>query len=197
MLPITVLLLLALPTAGAAAAPEPATARLEAMLAEMHEDYHRFIREVRPAGAAVANVHFGLVRPGGTDPRHPEDAPRPGHRRRYDLIVFGADPGPGDGEAWARLLLDHEYFHARHLAHAAGLPHPAFDSRRAQRHLYEAVAWGYSLERADDDAYGVLPGPRRDEVLDRYRRHRRAFRTYVTQREPRAWDYYGQFLPER
>jgi hypothetical protein len=174
------------------AAPGPEAARLEGWLAEMHPDYGRFIRRVRAAPGAGGNLYMGLVRPDGEDPRLPGDAPRPAQGQRYDLVVFAA----AREEAWSRLLLDHEYFHARRLAHADRLPHPTFGGG-PDRHFAEALAWGYSLQRAGEGAYGALPPERRREAEQRYRQHRRAVQDHVLRRQPSAWAYYARLLPER
>lgn len=169
---------------------------LEAVLAEMHPDYRTYIGDVRPFpdGVDPRNVYMGLVRPGGRDPRRREDAPESRASGRYDLLVA---PGTAAGStAWTRLLLDHEYFHARHLARADHLPAPAFADPSANRHYHEALAWGQNLERTREGAYGGLPLHRLAEAQERYGKHRAALRQYVLRRQPAAWAYYGRFLPE-
>jgi hypothetical protein len=178
---------------GAARSPEGEARRLEETLAALHPDWNEYIGAVRPAGGAAANIYLGLVEPGGTDPRRLADAPMPGRARRFDLLFFPA-AAPADGP-WGRLLLDHEYFHARHLARAADLPLPAFGEAAVDRHFREAMAWGYNLRRALDGVYGELPSGRLAEVESRYREHRSALQRFVRERDPEAWAYYARLLP--
>lgn len=191
--------LLCLSTAAAAnPSPQQEASRMLRLLGDMHPDHGRYIRAVRPArsGLAPANLYLGLVRPGGDDPRRPEDAPEPGPDHRYDLIVFAGGPPLAAEEAWSRLLVDHEFFHARRLAHGDAAPHPAFGVRAADRHLHEALAWEYNLRRAASGAYGALAEDRRQEAARRYREHRDALRAFIVGREPQAWAYYERLLPD-
>jgi hypothetical protein len=185
--------------AHGATSPQHQAARFGALLAELHPDHQHYIRLVRPArsGLVPENLYLGLVRPGGDDPRLLRDAPQPGADHRYDLIVFPDVATLPAVESWARLLVDHEYFHARRLAGADDLPHPAFGTARADRHMHEALAWGYNLQRADSGVYGELEAELRREAEQNYRRHREALKAFILQREPRAWEYYGRLLPER
>ena len=178
---------------GAARSPEGEARRLQETLAALHPDWNTYIGAVRPAGGAAANIYLGLVEPGGTDPRRLTDAPMPGHARRFDLLFYpGAAPEDGP---WGLLLLDHEYFHARHLARAADLPLPGFGEAAADRHFREAMAWGYNLRRSHDGIYGELPSERLAEVAARYREHRDAFERFVRERDVQAWAYYARLLP--
>jgi hypothetical protein len=188
---------LALCCLGQAVASPSEASRLSALLAAMHPDHGRYIQSVRsaPAGVAPADLYLGLVRMGGRDPRDPADAPRPGARRRYDVLVFPPSSVTPWSEGWSRLLVDHEYFHARHLARGDRLPHPTFARTSANRHFQEALAWGYNLHRLSQNVYGALPEQRRREVRQHYRRHREALARYVRQKQPSAWSYYGRFLP--
>jgi len=186
-------LVLAVAYIGAARSPEAEAKRLRDSLAALHPDWQNYIGAVRPAAGAPGNLYLGLVEPGGTDPRLASEAPTPGRGRRFDLLFFPAaelEEGP-----WGRLLLDHEYFHARHLARAASTPLPGFGEAPADRHFREAMAWGYNLQRSREGAYGDLPAARRAEVLARYREHRDAFRRFVRERDPDAWAYYARLLP--
>ena len=178
---------------GAARSPEGEARRLQETLAALHPDWNDYIEAVRPGGGSAANIYLGLVAPGGTDPRRLTDAPTPGRARRFDLLFFPA-AAPVDGP-WGRLLLDHEYFHARHLARAAGLPLPGFGEAAADRHFREAMAWGYNLRRSRDGIYGDLPSARLAEVEARYREHRDAFQRFVRERDIEAWAYYSRLLP--
>ncbi len=182
-----------------AAASPSETNRLRALLAAMHPDHARYIQSVRsaPAGVAPADLYLGLVRVGGRDPRDPADAPRPGAQQRYDVLVFRPPSATPWSDGWSRLLVDHEYFHARHLARGDRLPRPTFARASANRHFQEALAWGYNLQRLSENAYGALPEQRRREVRQHYRRHREALARYVQQKQPSVWSYYGRFLPAR
>jgi hypothetical protein len=180
------------------AASSPSDAHnLHTILVAMHPDHARYIRSVRtaPAGASRANIYLGLVRVGGNDPRDPADAPRPGAQQRYDVLVFPPPTATSWSDGWRRLLVDHEYFHARHLARGDRLPHPTFARASANRHFQEALAWGYNLQRMAENSYGTLPENRRREVLQHYQRHRQALARYVQREQPSAWSYYGRFLP--
>lgn len=187
--------LLAASCLGAASAPEAEARRAEAALGALHPDWTAYIARVRPAAADPGNAYFALVRAGGSDPRLEANAPSPGRARRFDLLQFPA--AAGLGEEWSRLLLDHEYFHARHLARGDRLPAPGFGHAAADRHFQEALAWGYNLERLGSGAYGELPAARRAEAESCYREHREAFRRFVLRRDPAAWAYYGRLLPAR
>jgi hypothetical protein len=181
---------------GSAGSPVSEARRLEELLDTMHPDHGRYVRAVRPApsGAAASHLYLGLVNPRGRNPMRATDVPLPGAGRRYDLLVF---PGsPAWTEPWTRLLLDHEYFHARHLARGDQIPRPTFDKPGANHHFQEALAWGYSVRRAAAGAYGNLTRKRQQEALQRYREHRRAFARYVRKRQPAVWEYYARLLPE-
>ena len=190
---------LALCYLGPATASPPDASRLRGLLAIMHPDHARYIRSVRsaPPGVSPVDLYLGLVRAGGRDPRDPADAPRPGALQRYDVLVFRPPSVMPWSDGWSRLLMDHEYFHARHLARGDRLPHPTFARASANRHFQEALAWGYNLQRLSENAYGALPEQRRREVRQHYRRHREALARYVQQKQPSAWSYYGRFLPAR
>ena len=175
--------------------PQVEVTRLARALAALHADAALYIREVRPA-AAVAGAYMGLVRPGGADPRLPLDAPVPGRNRRYDLVVFDAPSEGTDVSAWTLLLLDHEYFHARHMARGDRMPYPSFPHDAAGRHFHEALAWGYNLSQAAAGQYGALAPERWSEAARRYRHHQDALRAFVQKRQPEAWAYYSRFLPD-
>ncbi len=172
---------------------------LEQILQAMHPEFRNHIRAVRhaPAGAAASDLYLALVRPRGRDPRLPADRPRSGAGRRYDLLVFPGTLGPGVSIAWKRLLADHEYFHARHLARDNGLPQPVFARQAANHHFQEALAWGHGLARLSAGDYGTLPPGRVQEVRQRYREHRQALARYVRKKQPSIWAYYALLLPEQ
>jgi len=184
---------LAVACLGATRSPEGEARRLREALTALHPDWSQYIGAIRPAAGSAANIYLGLVERGGTDPRRLADAPTPGHAQRFDLLFFPA-AAPEDGP-WGQLLLDHEYFHARHLARAADLPLPGFGQAAADRHFREAMAWGYNLRRLRAGIYGDLPAARLAEVTARYREHRDAFRSFVRERDTEAWAYYARLLP--
>jgi hypothetical protein len=161
----------------------------ELLLESLHSDFHVYVGSVRPlpppgAGSA-APVYMALVRPGAEDPTAPASAPFAGPGARNDILY---DPGvlaAGRSEGWTLLLLDHEYFHARHLAGATSLPMPRRTGAEVEHHFCEAAAWGYTVEQARAGRY---PGLRPDEfreALDRYGDHYRALRSIAQGSE--AW----------
>ncbi|HZE89976.1 MAG TPA: hypothetical protein VE404_10525, partial [Verrucomicrobiae bacterium] len=93
----------------------------DAILGELHPDYASYIHAVRVVGAdaapgAAQSLFSGLVRSGGADPRAKADAPSSGRGARNDVVLFQSSVDPARSAAWRRMILDHEYFHARHLA---------------------------------------------------------------------------------
>ena len=112
-----------------------------------------------------------------------------------DLIIYADTFEISASPAWRRLILDHEYFHARHLARGFPLPVVSFEDASADTHYYEALAWGYVLERAAAGLYGDLTIREDAELKSRYRDHRSGFRAFVFDRQPSAWAQYGRFLP--
>lgn len=169
-------------------------ARIDDVLAILHADHARWIGRIRTATGG-GGLYAGLVRPGGRDPRDPDDAPVPGPGRVHDLVLFPEAFGPNRTAAWVALIVDHEYFHARHLSGGFAVPLVSFDGR-ADRHYLEALAWGWVLGRSRDGAYGPMPSSERREVEVMYREHREAFRRFVLERQPSAWAHYGRFLRE-
>lgn len=186
----------ALLAAGAAARADTAPAAFVDILAEMHPGYGSFVREVR---RGATHLHpqghvAGLVRPGGSDPRDPRDAPRSGAGVRNDIIVYDDTFGGAASGAWRRLIVDHEYFHARHLAHGAPAPAVDFGDERVNGHYYEALAWGYNLERIVQRSYPGLSLAERRLVEERYRGHREAFERWLRATQRPAWEHYGKFF---
>lgn len=189
-----ILLALCPPARAVTARADPA-GRLE----DLHADWTRFIREVRVIsvqGASVspAGVYSGLVRPGGRDPRISGDAPVSGREARNDVIVYPSALDPRRAPGWLVLILDHEYFHARHLARDARVPLVDFGDTRANHSYYEATAWSYVLERAREGVYGELAAADLREINATYRRHLDLFREFVMETQPSAWLHYGRFL---
>jgi hypothetical protein len=168
----------------------------EILLSEMHPDYQAFVHAVHPMAdpAGAASVYMVLVRVDATDPLLPESAPFAGHGARNDILY---DPGVLDGtrgEAWTMLLLDHEYFHARHLAGATALPLPLHTGASIERHFFEAAAWGYTVSEARAGRYPGLGEGEFREALDRYGEHYRALRTLTREASPALWSTLGDPL---
>lgn len=153
----------------------------ELLLLSLHPDVATYVGSVRPLPESAAGtepaVYMALVRPGADDPTAPASAPFAGPGARNDILY---DPGilaAGRSAGWTLLLLDHEYFHARHLAGATTLPLPRRTGAEVEHHYCEAAAWGYTVEQARAGRY---PGLRPDEfreALDRYGDHYRALRS--------------------
>jgi hypothetical protein len=199
---ILILLLACLSFTGrpilATTAPESTPASL---LRELHPDYARYIHEIRVVSLQAASVspegiYSGLVRPGGRDPRILDDTPIPGKGARNDVILYPSAMEPSRGTAWLRLILDHEYFHARHLAGSARVPLVDFGEAAANHGYYEAVAWDYVLERGLAGVYGELSVIDLREIRATYRRHFDPFRRFIQKRQPSAWLHYGRFLKD-
>ncbi|MGH9870674.1 MAG: hypothetical protein ACREAA_21265 [Candidatus Polarisedimenticolia bacterium] len=182
----------------AQAAPEVTPDQVAALLASMHPEYRTYISSVRYGASRLrpASLYAGLVRQGGRDPREPGDGPLSGRGIANDLIVYADTFEPWRSPAWRMLVTDHEYFHARHLAHGAAVPVVGFGEAQANADYYEALAWGHVLGRAAAGDYGQLSDRERAEVAQHYREHRDGFRRFVMDRQASAWDHYGRFLPE-
>jgi len=176
--------------------PDPA----ESLLASLHPDYHQFISSIRPLAegeGARASVYMVLVRPGASDAKAAASAPLAGQGARNDILY---DPGVLRSDrslAWRQLLLDHEYFHARHLAGSTTVPLPAHQAQRGaawERHYFEAAAWGWSVAQARAGRYPGLRESEFREALDRLGDHLRAMRpagSYATVSMPTS-----SLLPE-
>jgi len=172
------------------AAVPAALDRAETLLRGLHPDYQVFVHAIRPMDAAAATgspVYMALVRAGAADPVRRESAPYAGPGARNDIIY---DPGVltgTRGPAWTMLLLDHEYFHARHLAGATGLPLPLRNGAGIERHFFEAAAWGYTVGEARAGRYPGLTEDEFREALDRYGEHYRALRALTREENPALW----------
>ncbi|MFQ5876236.1 MAG: hypothetical protein ACE5JH_00870 [Acidobacteriota bacterium] len=165
------------------ASPGPATCRGRSaldpveILSAARPDYRRFITSLRPLPERLGNdsrgsgLYMALVRPGASDPGRTDSSPLAGPGARNDVLYDAASIAAGHSPAWLRLLLDHEYFHARHLAGATALPLPPDLPAEVERHYFEAAAWGFNVAEARARHY---PGLREDEfreALDRYGEH--------------------------
>ncbi len=187
-------------TLAAGAAPDPGCLEPGSLLAVIRPDYPRYIGRLRPlAGETVdrieaRRIYMALVRPGAADPVSPASAPFLGPGVHNDVLYDAASLGGGRGAAWSLLLLDHEYFHARHLAGATSLPLPGRVAPDVERHFYEAAAWGFNVAEARAGRY---PGLRPDdfrEALDRYGEHYAALRSLTRDSRPAAWAAYSDLL---
>lgn len=185
-------------TGRALAAPEVTPDQIASLLAAMHPDYQRYIGSVRygPTRLRPAAIYAGLVRRGGIDPRDPGDGPLSGHGVSNDLIIYADTFEPWRSAAWRRLVADHEYFHAVHLAHGAGVPVVGFGDPDVNADYYEALAWEHVARLAAQGVYGELTAPERAEAAARYREHQERFRRFVMKVQSSAWAHYGRFLPD-
>lgn len=193
---VALTVLLAALTPAAAGGNDPA-GRLD----DLHDDWHRYIGEIREVSAGRAavsptGIYSGLVRKGGRDPRIGEDAPVSGRGARNDMILYPSATDPLRSPGWLALILDHEYFHARHLARSGPAPLVDFEDDAANTAYYEATAWSFVYEKARRGVYGPLAPAEMKEVLATYRRHLKAFKTFVLHRQPAAWRHYGRFVVE-
>lgn len=178
---------------------DPADPR--AILRALHSDFESYIHAIRILTETQASVspdalYSGLVRIGGVDPGLRADAPAGGRGMRNDVVLFASALDPARAPAWRRLILDHEYFHARHLAEGWRTPLVDFGDARVNHDFYEAVAWGYVLQRGQDGVYGDLPAADMREVRALYQRHFQAIRAFILERQPSAWAHYGRFMPD-
>jgi hypothetical protein len=151
----------------------------EDVLCALHPDYRTWVKSVRPlqpGDGARASVYMALVRQGAGDAVSGSSAPLLGAGARNDIVYDPAVLAAGRSAAWVQLLLDHEYFHARHLAGGSIVPLPSSLAPAAARHYYEAAAWGYTVARARAGAYPGLSESEFREALDRYGDHARALR---------------------
>ena len=170
----------------------------ESILGSLRPDYRSYIGAIRSGRTHFhpATLYMGLVRPGGQDPSLKGDTPLVGRGIHNDVIVYADSRDTGRSMGWAKLLIDHEYFHARHLARGDRTPVPSFGDSEADRHYFEAVAWGYNLAQADEDDYPTLTHADYREAFRNYSLHFEAFRDYILMRDRPAWAHYRRFLPD-
>lgn len=164
----------------------------ESALAALRPDYRTYVGDIRPlagdARAAAAVLYMALVRPGASDPSRRENAPFIGPGARNDILYDPALFESGGSAGWVMLLLDHEYFHARHLAGATCLPAPPRAPAAMERHFYEAAAWGFNVAQARAGRYPGLGESEFRQALDRYGEHYRALRALARDGESPGWE---------
>lgn len=172
--------------------------RFEQILSALHPDYALYVGAIRAGDTRFhpPTLYMGLVRAGGKDPTRIEDAPMLGRGIKNDIIVYANSREQGRSDGWAMLLIDHEYFHARHLARGDRTPVPSFGDSEADRHFYEAAAWGYNLAQADDGDYPTLTHADYLEAFRNYSMHFEAFRQFILSHDYHAWAHYRRFLPD-
>jgi len=185
---------------GSAIADPPGPSDPGSTLRALHADTDTYVRLVRvvplqAASVSPQGIYSGLVRQGGSDPRIPEDAPVAGNGARNDIVLFASSLDATRSAAWRLLILDHEYFHARHLARGWRTPLVDFGDAEANRHYYEATAWGYVLERALEGSYGALFPAEIREARAAFTRHFEGIRGFIERHQPAAWAHYRRFMP--
>jgi hypothetical protein len=165
---------------------------VENAFATMRPDYRDYVRDIRPlegsARAASRVLYMALVRPGASDPTRDDNAPFLGPGARNDILYDPTLFEPGGSAGWVLLLLDHEYFHARHLAGATGLPVSPHATAAMEKHFYEAAAWGFNVAQARSGRYPGLSEEEFREALDRYGEHYRALRDLTRDSGQEAWE---------
>jgi hypothetical protein len=137
---------------------------------------------------------MALVRPGATDPAGHGSVPYAGPGARNDIVYDEAAVASGHSVAWRCLLLDHEYFHARHVAGATLLPVSRGGPIAIERHYNEAAAWAFNVAEA---RAGLYPGLREDEfreALDRLGEHYAELRALLKDTEPERWSRISDLL---
>jgi hypothetical protein len=180
------------------AAPVETGDDFQRILAALHPDYSRYIGAIRPGLTRFhpATLYMGLVRSGGKDPTSLDDSPLLGRGVKNDVVVYVDSREAGRSDGWAMLLIDHEYFHARHLSRGDNTPVPSFGDPEIDRHFYEAVAWGYNLAQADEGEYPTLTHADYLEAFRNYSMHFESFRDFVLRHDHHAWAHYRRFLPD-
>ncbi len=166
-------------------------------LARFHPDYRLYVSGVRPLDPGVnRRLYMALVRPGAGDPADRASAPYAGPGARNDIVYDAEAILTGHSLAFRYLLLDHEYFHARHLAGGTLLPLASGAGAEIERHYNEAAAWGYNVAEARAGRY---PGLRPDEfreALDRQGEHYAALKALMREKDPATWDRIADLLRE-
>jgi hypothetical protein len=181
-------------------APAEAGERLDApalvrTLALLRPDYLRYISSVRPLAPGVARrLYMALVRPGATDPAGKGSAPYAGPGARNDIVYDKASIATDHSTAWRSLLLEHEYFHARHMAGATLLPVARDGVPEVERHYNEAAAWGFNVAEARAGRYPGLRADEFREALDRLGEHYAALRALLKDADPERWSRISELL---
>jgi hypothetical protein len=166
-------------------------------LATLRPDYLRYISSVRPLAPGVARrLYMALVRPGAKDPAGVGSAPFAGPGARNDIVYDETSVASGHSTAWRSLLLEHEYFHARHMAGATLLPVVRGDVPEIGRHFNEAAAWGFNVAEARAGRYPGLRADEFREALDRLGEHYAALRALLKDVDPERWTLLSNFLRE-
>ena len=164
-------------------------------LARVHPDYRRYVSGVRPLDPGInRRLYMALVRPGAGDPADHDSAPYAGPGARNDIVYDREAILAGHSLAFRYLLLDHEYFHARHLAGGTLLPLASGAGADIERHYNEAAAWGYNVAEARAGRY---PGLRPDEfreALDRQGEHYAALKGLLKEKDPATWGRIAELL---
>jgi len=155
----------------------------------------RYIFSVRPLAPGVGRrLYMALVRPGATDPGGRGSAPYAGRGVRNDIVYDEAAVSSGHSVAWSRLLLDHEYFHARHMAGATLLPVVHDEAPEVERHYNEAAAWGFNVAEARAGRYPGLRADEFREALDRLGEHYATLRALLKDADPERWSRIAELL---
>ena len=170
------------------------------LLGTTRPDYRAYIDTIRPlpddraAAGDSRPIYMALVRPGADDPTRIDNAPFAGPGVRNDIVYRSTSLDPARSVGWTLLLLDHEYFHARHLAGATSLPLPGGVPAASERHFFEAAAWGFNIAEARRGRYDGLREDEFREALDRYGEHYRALRALTRDADPAVWRSFSDLL---
>ena len=157
-------------------------------------DSIRLLPDKHAVTAARRPIYMALVRPGADDPTRTDNAPFAGPGVRNDIVYRQASLDASRSLGWTMLLLDHEYFHARHLAGATSLPLPGDVPAASERHFFEAAAWGFNVAEARRGRYHGLREDEFREALDRYGEHYRALRAVTRHADPGVWQSFSNLL---
>jgi hypothetical protein len=170
----------------------------EGALAGLHPDYLQFVASIRPiqesGDEACSGLYMALVRPGAQDPTRRDSAPFAGLGARNDILYDPTVLQGGRSAGWLLLLLDHEYFHARHLAGATSISIPGHSPVEVEHHFFEAAAWGYNVAQARAGLYPGLTELEFREALDRYGEHYRALRDLTGEAAQARWGVLAEEL---
>ncbi|HET6278023.1 MAG TPA: hypothetical protein VFG08_04490 [Candidatus Polarisedimenticolia bacterium] len=170
------------------------------LLGMARPDFRSYIDSIRllpdnhAVTAARRPIYMALVRPGADDPTRTDNAPFAGPGVRNDIVYRRASLDDSRSLGWTMLLLDHEYFHARHLAGATSLPLPGDEPAASERHFFEAAAWGFNVAEARQGRYHGLREDEFREALDRYGEHYRGLRAVTRHADPALWQSFSDLL---